>query len=268
MTACPACQREVPEERKDCPYCGVVFAKWKGHKSHELLQLRQAIQRSNRSMKTPSEDSSILQKEVCVERFSGSWNEKVAQAYSAQLNAWYISHRIQEPDRSDDWVLSWDVYVPVEHLFRAKALNILFHKGLTLPELCNQPVGFRKKVLTNALAFVADKTGPFKRSLFSDESLAWYQRYSGMNDKEMQSAFVKAPKVYRIRATVKTALFLSSGVACIAISWKDAIRDAVSWIDLSGSPDGGPWAVLILGAGLIVYGVRKTTYLARSEKWS
>lgn len=30
MKPCPACQHEVQEE-KECPHCGVVFEKWKGH---------------------------------------------------------------------------------------------------------------------------------------------------------------------------------------------------------------------------------------------
>lgn len=31
MTTCPACQRDVQKDRKDCPYCGVFFAKWNPH---------------------------------------------------------------------------------------------------------------------------------------------------------------------------------------------------------------------------------------------
>lgn len=29
MKSCPACQREVQSEASECPYCGVVFAKWR-----------------------------------------------------------------------------------------------------------------------------------------------------------------------------------------------------------------------------------------------
>jgi len=31
IQTCPACQRKVPQEMPECPHCGVVFAKWKGH---------------------------------------------------------------------------------------------------------------------------------------------------------------------------------------------------------------------------------------------
>jgi hypothetical protein len=30
MANCPACHREVPSEQQECPYCGIVFAKWRG----------------------------------------------------------------------------------------------------------------------------------------------------------------------------------------------------------------------------------------------
>lgn len=33
MKPCPACQREVQDEASECPFCGVVFAKWKGNAS-------------------------------------------------------------------------------------------------------------------------------------------------------------------------------------------------------------------------------------------
>ena len=29
MNSCPACTRDVPDEAQTCPYCGVIFAKWK-----------------------------------------------------------------------------------------------------------------------------------------------------------------------------------------------------------------------------------------------
>lgn len=33
MTTCPACQHDIQEGAQDCPYCGVVFAKWKALRS-------------------------------------------------------------------------------------------------------------------------------------------------------------------------------------------------------------------------------------------
>lgn len=32
MTTCPACQREIQPAMQECPYCGVIIAKWKGYK--------------------------------------------------------------------------------------------------------------------------------------------------------------------------------------------------------------------------------------------
>ena len=32
MTTCPACQREIQPAAQECPYCGVIIAKWKGYK--------------------------------------------------------------------------------------------------------------------------------------------------------------------------------------------------------------------------------------------
>jgi uncharacterized protein YbjQ (UPF0145 family) len=33
MTTCPACQREIQPAMPECPYCGVIIAKWKGYKT-------------------------------------------------------------------------------------------------------------------------------------------------------------------------------------------------------------------------------------------
>lgn len=259
LTTCPSCQREVQQDRQDCPYCGVVFAKWKGRTAHRETTPTPPDNTKIEQIQQTLSDAAILHKDICVESFEYSWNEKTAQAYCAQLNAWQISHRIKEPDRGEDWTLSWDVYVPVRHLFQAKVLNRLFHKGLTLPELCNQTTGFKKKVLTNALAFVADKTGPFKRSLFSDESLAWYQRYSGLSDKDMQSAFIKAPQVFQVRVALKSISFFSLGVAGIILSWKDLLKTEVE----------GAWALFAFAVVLVWIGFKKAVHLARSErKWA
>ena len=38
MTTCPACQREVLEGQQACPYCGVVFGKWKPHSKSPLSE--------------------------------------------------------------------------------------------------------------------------------------------------------------------------------------------------------------------------------------
>ena len=38
MTACPACQREVQGGLVECPFCGVIFAKWKGPKTPSSAQ--------------------------------------------------------------------------------------------------------------------------------------------------------------------------------------------------------------------------------------
>jgi hypothetical protein len=37
VNTCPACQRDVPEEEQTCPYCGVVFAKWKSLHSSSAI---------------------------------------------------------------------------------------------------------------------------------------------------------------------------------------------------------------------------------------
>jgi hypothetical protein len=37
MQTCPACQRDVQENAKECPYCGVVFEKWKSLHSNSAL---------------------------------------------------------------------------------------------------------------------------------------------------------------------------------------------------------------------------------------
>jgi uncharacterized protein YbjQ (UPF0145 family) len=31
MTTCPACHREIQPAAPECPYCGVILAKWKGY---------------------------------------------------------------------------------------------------------------------------------------------------------------------------------------------------------------------------------------------
>lgn len=31
LTTCPACHRDVADNPQECPYCGVIFAKWHGH---------------------------------------------------------------------------------------------------------------------------------------------------------------------------------------------------------------------------------------------
>ena len=31
MTTCPACQREVQPDQRECPHCGVLFSRWHGH---------------------------------------------------------------------------------------------------------------------------------------------------------------------------------------------------------------------------------------------
>jgi uncharacterized protein YbjQ (UPF0145 family) len=33
MSICPACQREIQLAVQECPYCGVIIAKWKGNKT-------------------------------------------------------------------------------------------------------------------------------------------------------------------------------------------------------------------------------------------
>lgn len=33
MNTCPACHREIQQASQECPYCGVIVAKWKGHTS-------------------------------------------------------------------------------------------------------------------------------------------------------------------------------------------------------------------------------------------
>lgn len=50
MTTCPACQRDIPEERKDCPYCGVVFAKWKSRAKPQNYQQQEGVQTSEHKM--------------------------------------------------------------------------------------------------------------------------------------------------------------------------------------------------------------------------
>lgn len=37
MQACPACQHEVQEELPECPYCGLIFAKWKSLHSRSAV---------------------------------------------------------------------------------------------------------------------------------------------------------------------------------------------------------------------------------------
>lgn len=31
MKHCPSCQQEIQEELTECPHCGIIFSKWKGH---------------------------------------------------------------------------------------------------------------------------------------------------------------------------------------------------------------------------------------------
>jgi hypothetical protein len=64
ITTCPACQRDVLEDRQDCPYCGVVFKKWRPH----LVSIRAERMPQQQTLKSENHPAASRLESVLTEK--------------------------------------------------------------------------------------------------------------------------------------------------------------------------------------------------------
>ncbi len=207
MTTCPACQRDVPEERKDCPYCGVVFAKWKGHKAQPAaapVLSNAASEQTEESTPDVFPPPPLTQSEradlIVMASYDSSDRDALAQKDRTALQRAGIYTEV----RKEAW---WSdepesrVYVPRKHLLPAKVVLDLHANRLTLSKLASQPILIRQTLLIDAMVFIAEQQGRFKHALFPQHILAWYQTCADLTQQQMQTALSTAPRSYRSKAS-------------------------------------------------------------------
>ena len=253
MATCPACQRDVPEERKDCPYCGVIFAKWKDHKERAAAVALE----SNTAHEQVEEDQpdfyplpplSPNEREVLIKIESSDESERL-HARSTVLNEAGIYTEVR---KSIMGFGVYNVYVPLKHLLPVMVIEKLRDEHMSLARLASQPVSFRQKLLVDAMVATAKAYWAFKCSLFPQQTLAWYQAYAKLTDQQLQSALTTAPQAFR-RSTRNWIIGSACiGAFCISVGLANR-RGDLGWL-------------FYLGVGLMIYGLKRSVDLVRSEK--
>ena len=270
MTTCPACQRDVPEERKDCPYCGVVFAKWKGR---VVTQSEVPALPSNAANETIEKDEpdffplpTLTQKQrgdlIKIYEYNSDRNanwEQLAQSQHHFLQQAGIYAEVRTR-RDNQWYnigfgsdFFSSVYVPRQQLLPAMIFKKV--RATTLAQLRNEPMAMKQKYLEDAMVAAAETVGFFKHSLFPHQALVWYQSNAGMSDEAVKSALAKATQAYRAERTTQLFWFFAIGSVCLVIGW------------LGRKSEGAfEYTILFFGIGFVLFGLWQTIELLRSEK--
>jgi hypothetical protein len=258
MKPCPACQRDVSDEAKECPYCGVVFAKWKERKSQPTTA--PALQANTTDEQTEEDQSDFYplpplspsERDDLI-RIKQSFDEKPeAKAFCRSLEVHGILTEIRYVG---EWGNVYNVYVPRKHLFPVIVIRKLHAKRHTLTELAKQPMPLRQVLLLDAMVETAQFVDTFKRSLFPDQTLVWFQAYAKMNEEQMRATLSMAPQAYQ---TTTRWWIIGSGIigaTCVLIGW-------AGW----KSEDKSRLLLLLVGLGIVIFGLKKLVNLVLSEK--